>query len=264
MKPRRPMPAMVIASLATLVLSISLGVVFLRRNAALHAATARQPGRATLGVHTLVGQEDGRASAVARTRPMATEAGGSSLLAFSAGFASNTAGPVDNFANVWLPVDAPVVYAGYEGRFDVKAFVVLDARGGPRHRVEIVKTGEPAGELTMPVVEIRDAGRMVDRSHRYAPPGAKLMSGSVTTDGPALLVAFWWGDGRGLQHSAMPDDAFTVIESFTQLPPNSAVQCVVAVRAVREAGRYDVTWSTTPEQGASLWLFAFAPTRPIP
>ena len=41
------------------------------------------------------------------------------------------------------------------------------------------------------------------------------------------------------------------------LPPNSAVQCVVAVREVMTAGTYNVTWTETPDQGAPLWLFAF-------
>lgn len=255
---RRMTFAVVLAAIAVAAPFIVRAIVRRQSQAPVRPTTARQPGRATLGVHTLVGQEDGRADAVARTRPMLTEPRGSSFVAFSAGFASNVEAPMDNMRNTWAPLGAPVVYHGYDGAFDVRAFVVLDGRGGAGHRVEIRKPGMPAGELTMPVVEIRDAGRLVAQSQVYAAAGGRLTSGTVTTDGPAVLVAFWWGDGRGLTHDAIPDNQFTLIESFTKLPPNSAVQCAVAVREVTEAGRYDVTWTTSPVQGAALWLFAFA------
>ena len=219
------------------------------------------PGAAALGALALVGQEDGQAAAVAQTPPLATAPDGSSFIAFSAGYASNTAGPVDNKSNQWLPFGAPVPYAGYGGRFDVKAYLVLDGRGGPSHIVSIAKPGEPAGELTMPVVEILRGGRLIDSAVNYAPHGTRLASGTVTTDGPALLVAFWWGDGGGLHHTAVPDNGFAIVEQFTDLPPNSAVQCVVAAREVDGAGSYGVTWSTAPAQGAPLWLFAFGPAR---
>ena len=219
------------------------------------------PGPATLGAHTLVGQEDGVADAVARALPLANADSGSTFIAFSAGYASKDSAPTDNKGNQWLPFGAPVVYAGYGGRFDVKASLVLGGHGRPNHLVSIGKPGEPAGELTMPVVEIRNGARLVGVARNYAPTGTRLASESVTTDGPALLVAFWWGDGGGLIHSALPDNGFTIIEQFTDLPPNSAVQCVVAAREVTAAGDYRVTWSTAPAEGAPLWLFAFAAPR---
>lgn len=219
------------------------------------------PTRATLGAHALVGQEDGVAATIAQSPPLATADSGSSFIAFSAGYASNASAPTDNLGNAWAPLGTPVVYAGYEGRFDVKAYLLQDGQGGPGHIVSIAKPGVPAGELTMPVVEVRNGGRLVAVARNYAPSGALLASDPVTTDGPALLVAFWWGDAGGLHHTAEPDGGFTVIERFTDLPPNSAVQCVVAVREVAAAGSYSVNWSTAPAQGAPLWLFAFAPAR---
>jgi len=94
-------------------------------------------------------------------------------------------------------------------------------------------------------------------AQNYPPAGSTLTSGDVTTTGPATLVAFWWGDAGGLHHSAVPDDGFTIIENFVDLPPNSAVQCVVAWKQVATAGTYHVSWATSPAQGAPLWLFAF-------
>jgi len=241
--------------------AILLGIAYTRRQGPVHATKPAVPGRSTLGVHTLVGQEDGRADAVAQTRPLMTEERGSAFIAVSAGYVSNGAAPVDNKGNQWQPFGERVVYAGYDGRFDVAAYLVLNGQGGADHRVWIEKHGEPKGELTMPVVEVRNAGRLVDAQQNYAPLGNRLTSGTVTTDGPALLVAFWWGDGRGLRHSAVPDNGFEIVERFTRLPPNSAVQCAVAIREVDRAGEYKVTWSTTPAQGAPLWLFAFDPQQ---
>jgi hypothetical protein len=247
------------ALLALAAVAALIGAAYARQFMPIRAASAPVPGRATLGVHTLVGQEEERADPLVRTRPLASAAQGSSFIAFSAGYATNDAAPRDNYGNRWQRLGAPVVYRGYDGAFDVSAFVVLDGRGGPAHRIELDKPGNPAGELTLPVVEIRDASRLVDVAQVYAPTGTRLESGSVTTDGPALLVAFWFGDGRGLRHSAVPDNGFRIIEDFTRLPPNSAVQSVVAVREVTQAGTWRVNWSTAPAQGAPLWLFAFAP-----
>lgn len=255
------MPKLLIPLMLVSAFVILLVIACERGRDPVRAATPPEPGRATLGVHTLVGQEDGHAQSVARTPPLMTEADGSSFLAFSAGYATNTTGPVDDKGNQWQSCGEPVVYEGYGGRFDVKAYLVLDGQGGPNHLVWIEKPGEPSGELTMPVVEIRDAGRLVDAARNYAPSGTQLACDTVTTDGPALLVAFWWGDSGALRHTAEPDNGFAVIERFTELPPASAVQCVVAVREVDAAGTYGVTWATAPAQGAALWLFAFGAAR---
>jgi hypothetical protein len=213
--------------------------------------------QATLGAHTLLGQEDGRATSPALTSPVTTATRGSYLLSFSAGYASNSNGPTDNKGNVWMPLGAPVVYLGYGGVFDVKAYIVPNAVGGAGHQLSIVKNGTAQGELTLPFIEIRNAAVLQDVAQNYAPAGSVLASGTVTTTGPAVLVAVWWGDGGGLVHSALPDNGFTLVENFVTLPPGSAVQCAVAVRTVDVAGSYAVHWATTPVQGAPLWLFAF-------
>ena len=54
----------------------------------------------------------------------------------------------------------------------------------------------------MPVVEIRD-GKLTDVAQVYAPQGTRLTSGTVRAKGPAVLVAFWWGDGRD-RHATAP------------------------------------------------------------
>ena len=232
------------------------GRAWVRDNFPVRARSPAVAGQATLGVHTLVGHEEKRSPALARTRPLYTTPGGSSLVALIGGYAGNHTPPRDNRDNEWRALGEPVVFEGYEGRFDARAYLVHKARGGPGHRVEVAKTFNAVGELTMPVVEIRD-GKLTDVAQVYAPKGTRLTSGTVRTTGPAVLVACWWGDGRDRLNRAVPSDGFRVIEEFVELPINSGVQGSVAAREVDEAGEYMVTWATAPSQGAILWLFAF-------
>jgi len=199
-----------------------------------------------LGAHTLVAHEDGHGPSTATTAPITTSIAGSSLLIFNAGYTSNNSAPSDTKGNTWAALGPPVVYRGYDGAFDVKAYLVLNAVGGAGHSVSIVKNGQPSGEITVPFLEIRQAGRLQSIAQNYPDAAGVLQSGTVTTTGPATLIALWWGDASGLQHSAVPDNGFTIIENFVTLPPNSAVQCVVAYKQVPRAGTYQVSWTNTP------------------
>lgn len=221
------------------------------------AITIPAASASELGSHTLLGQEDGHGNSPAVTSPIDTSHAGSAFITFSAGYTSNTRAPTDSYGNTWTRLGDPVVYRGYNGQFDVKAFLAMPATGGPGHTVSIVKNGQPAGEITIPFIEVRNAGALVAIASNYPPTGDTVTSGNVTTTGPATLVAFWWGDAPGLTHSAVPDNGFSIIENFVDLPPDSAVQCVVAYRQVTQAGTYHVTWSQNPAEGAPLWLFAF-------
>lgn len=211
----------------------------------------------TLGAHTLLWQENQNGVSPAVTTPIATQTTGSSFIVFSAGYISNSNAPTDNKSNFWTLLGAPVVYHGYDA-FDVKAYVSLSANGGAGHAVTIVKNGYAQGEITMPFIEIRNADVLQDVAQNY-PSGPQLTSGSVTTTAPAVLLAFWWGDGSGLTHTADPDNGFTPIdhEQLLDLPPLSAVQCTVAYKEVAAAGTYNVTWTQAPDPGAALWLLAF-------
>jgi hypothetical protein len=212
---------------------------------------------AVLGAHVLLWHEDGAGPPIATTPAITTQVSGSSLIAFSAGYASNTLGPTDNKGNPWQPLGAPVVYRGYNGVFNVKAYLVNAARGGAGHTLSIVKNGAPSGEITVPFIEVRQSTALHDVAQNYPTAASVVSSGSVTTSEAATLVAVWWGDAGGLTHSAVPNNGFSIIENFVNLPPNSAVQCVVAVRQVAAAGTYQVSWTQAPTQGAVLWLFAF-------
>jgi hypothetical protein len=84
-----------------------------------------------------------------------------------------------------------------------------------------------------------------------APPHESL---SVSTTGPASLVAIWAGDSGGSRVTAVPNNGFTVID--TQLLSGCEVEVAVATKDVPGPGVYNVTWEATPTQGAHLWLVA--------
>jgi hypothetical protein len=255
----------------------------------LSAGEVEMPGREsaeapTLGAHTLLAQPDWHGNSPATTQAIATAASGSSLLVLVGGFASNAAPPIDSYRRHWTQVGQTAVYDGYQGRFDVKAYLSLTGGGGAGHTVSIDKPGKPDREISVPFVEIRHAGVLQDFAQNYPAPNLaerivgklgravdrlasgeaastfRMTSGEVTTTGPATLIAVWWGDGNVRQMSAVPDSDFKVIDSFLQLPPESGVQCAVAYRQVDRAGTYQVTWSGSPRQRAILWLFAFQST----
>jgi hypothetical protein len=211
-----------------------------------------------LGAHTLLGQENQNGVSPAITAAIATQSSGSSFVVFAAGFASNSNPPTDSKSNTWTLLGNPVLYTPYGDTFDVKAYLAFSGNGGAGHTVSIIKNGYAAGEITIPFVEIRNADMLQDSAQNY-PTGAQLTSGNVTTTGPAVLLAFWWGDGPGLTHTAVPNNGFTVIESLLDLPPLSAVQCAVAYKQVTAAGTYNVTWTQNPndDNGAPVWLLAF-------
>jgi hypothetical protein len=212
----------------------------------------------SLGAHTLLAQSEGLGTNPAVTAPIATQPHGSSLIVFNGGYSSTSARPVDSYANRWKQLGDTVPYGnGYGDRFDLKAYVALSAKGGSNHTVSIAKPSEAAGEISVPFIEIRQAGVLQDVVQNYPPASLVMTSGRVTTTGPAVLLAVWWGDGGVKRMTAVPNNGFAVIDSFLKLPDNSGVQCAVAFKQVSAAGSYDVSWTGVPVQGAILWLFAF-------
>lgn len=208
-----------------------------------------------LGAHVFVGQPEGLGVNPAVTPGIGTQEDGSVFIVFNAGYASNDARPVDNYKNTWKPLGKAVTYEGYES-FDVKAYYAIGGKGGPDHRVSIDKPGNAKGELSLPFVEVMHATGVPKVVQTYASPSSEMRSGSITVDGPATLLAFWWGDGGVKRMTVTPGDGFQTIDEFTRLPDESGVQGVVAWRQVDRAGTYSVSWKVDPSQGASLWIVA--------
>lgn len=210
----------------------------------------------TLGAHVFLGQGEGLGVSPAVTRSVDTEPAGSVFIAFNAGYASNDAPPTDTYRNRWRPLGRPLGYAGYGDRFTVQGHVAADGKGGPSHAVSIRKHGEPKGELSLSFVEVRHATRVQDMARSYAEPSLIVTSGDVHVDGPATLLAFWWGDGGVKRMTVTPGDGFELIDAFTELPDESGVQGAVAWKRVDRAGTYRVHWTAAPVQGAALWLLS--------
>lgn len=263
----------VVATLLIMVISNVSGTPF---------ADAQPPALTpALGAHTLLVQTEGKGVSPAVSTPVTTDANGSSLLVLVSSYTSNSDDPTDSYSNTWKQLGPSVVYNGYDGKFNVRAYVALSAKGGAGHTVSVPKSGITVGEISVPFIEIRHAAVLKDVAQNYPVPGTvgrvanklarvwhdvagnpsvsstSLTSGSVTTTGPATLIAVWWGDATVYSMTAVPDNGFKVIDSFLELPPNSGTQCAVAFRQVATAGTYNVTWTGSPAQGAILWLFAF-------
>lgn len=211
----------------------------------------------SLGAHTLLTHPEGLGVTPAVTAPIDTQASGSSFIVLNGGHVRNNVRPVDTYGNRWKQVGDNVVFRGYGGAFDVAAYVAQHGKGGPGHTVRIDKPGYAPGEISIPFIEVEHAGVLKDMAQNYPDAAVVMTSDSVTTTGPATLIAVWWGDAGVQRMTARPDNGFTVIESFLQLPDSSGVQCAVAYRQVDAAGTYRVSWVGSPVQGAVLWLFAF-------
>jgi hypothetical protein len=190
------------------------------------------------------------------TPTMATAASGSTIIvsigrgALGA-FALSTATPVDNQGNTAYPqLGATEKYTRWPS--GTALYALTSGRGGANHTIT---AATPKGdEVTMAAVEALGRTKVQDFQWNEVLDGAHR-SKSVTTTGPALLVAFWWGDGFVDDgYTATPNNGFAVIDAV--LEGGSLVQCAVAVKSVTAAGTYDVTWTATPDQGAQLWLVA--------
>jgi hypothetical protein len=131
------------------------------------------------------------------------------------------------------------------------------ARGGAGFKITASTGKNDSGqddEITVAAVEVAASGKLLPIAYNQVPEGQPLTSRSVTTDGPATLVAFWWGDGfPRTPQSAKPNNDFILLDTNAQ-ETDSFVQCAVAVKTVTAAGTYDITWTPTPSQGAQLWL----------
>ena len=185
--------------------------------------------------------------------PLSTSVAGSTLLAcLGRGNVAAHEAPADSKGNVWQPVGSPRTYTLWTSS-GTALYVCRSAVGGAGHTLTASK---PAlDETTFSVVEVTGGGTLQDVRWNEVLAGSPITSQSVVTTGPALLVAWWWGDaGVDNNKTAVPNNGFSVIDSV--LDAGELVQCAVATRQVAAAGSYNVTWTATPAQGAQLWIAA--------
>jgi hypothetical protein len=195
---------------------------------------------------------------------MATQASGS-MIVVSVGRGDNTlfATPTDTRGNA--PYRLRDMMHPYAHPFETSGtalYQFTSALGGAGFQVTTTTGPDHVSgqgdEITVAAVEVIE-GTQIQQAWNVVVqqnPPIPVTSGSVTTTGPATLIAFWWGDGfPGTPQSATPNNGFVVVDTNAQ-ETGSFVQCAVAVKTVTAPGTYNVTWTATPVQGAQLWLVA--------
>jgi hypothetical protein len=199
--------------------------------------------------------------------PKITTAASGSTIVVSVGrgdinkFAAAGALPVDTAGNAPYLQQGPNPYENFN-QSGTALYTFANARGGLGFQVT-TSTGRSNNgqldEITIAAVEVVEGTQIVDQVwNRPSRPSTSvpITSNSVTTTGPATLVAFWWGDAfPRTPQSATPGNGFSLIDT-NAFETDSFVQCAVAVKNVSVRGTYNVTWTSDPVQGAQLWLVA--------
>jgi hypothetical protein len=208
----------------------------------------------TVGAHVLSFYSCGSSGGLT-TPSITTQPFGSTILAWIGRgdinqFTPATA-PIDDKGNTFTLVGPVHDYSpSYPGSGEA-LYSCLVAKGGSGHYFTAPMTG--IDEITLAVVEVENGGLIQDAEWTkvLAPPQTSL---SVTTTGAATLVAIWAGDSGANFVTAVPNNGFTTIDS--QLEALCQVEVVVATKDVTAAGTYNVTWTSTPTQGAHMYLVA--------
>lgn len=198
------------------------------------------------------------------TSAVTTQAG--SLLLASAARGTWSAAPdapTDSFGNSYTLVGTTHAYDAWPTSA-TGLYRVLGAAGGAGHTFSLTwgDIGSTGDEISLSVVEVRGATAIDATSFVERAAAGTITSATVTTTGPARLVAWWWGSGGvrpvGTSHVAVPSDGFAIVPSATglvSLSGNGYIQVAVATGTVDAAGTYSVTW-TTDDEGAQLYLVA--------
>jgi hypothetical protein len=213
------------------------------------------PGNPGIGAHGLSYSQlgVGQHPMPIQTPALTTRSGSAIIVSIGRGDASLFTVPTDTKGNApYGQIDAVHNYGPYPDS-GTALYSFLGAAGGDGFRVNAATDNRD--EVTIAAVEVLEGTRIADYAFTSAPTSATVKSNSVTTTGPATLIAFWWGDANQyFDKTAVPNNGFTVIDAI--LVEGSLVQCAVAVKTVTSAGTYDVSWTASPVQGAQLWLVA--------
>jgi|GEM_PF-393027 len=214
-------------------------------------------GIPALGAHVLLTNDETLGTNPATTKAVATQTAGSTLLAVSMGWKTNYATPTDAMANTWTSLGMHLyATADSQTNFYTAVWSAAASRGSAAETLTVAKNDKPTGEVSLALVEVKNGGLIKQVAYAYPTADQATTPGSVTTTGPATLIAIWSGDSWDLNHTAVPSDGFTVFDSYLNLGPTSGVQIALASKSVAAAGTYSVTWAATPKQGAACYLIA--------
>lgn len=222
----------------------------------------QKPGQPGLGASGLnyyrLGNDPNRTSRTSISTPLMETQGSGSTMIVSIGRGSKSlfAIPTDNKGNApYRQLGTVHSYTHWQDS-GTALYAFESAKGGSDHLIRTSTNDHD--EITVAAVEVVEGTRVIDFTwNEVVQPEIPIAvrSNSVTTTGPATLIAFWWGDAdQNSEKDAKPSLGFTRVDHI--LTQGSLVQCAVAVRNVDDAGTYDITWEATPVQGAQLWLVA--------
>ena len=221
----------------------------------IQVTTAPPGSNPTLGVHGLVFHISRGSTGPSLSVPAKTTQSGSTILAFvGKGSIYNLSLPFDNKGNTpYVQLGAIHEYTRWPGE-GTAMYAFNSVVGGPNHIVS-VEDSNVWDEVTLSMVEVKNGGVIQDYKWNEVLHSATQTTQSVTTTGPATLIAVWYGDDSSSTPSnPVPSNGFTVIEGNGNA--TESVQMFVATKDVAAAGTYNVTWSTSPIQGAQLYLVA--------
>jgi hypothetical protein len=168
--------------------------------------------------------------------------------------------PTDNKGNGTYSVlhDAIGYNGGLFPGFGLRLCSKTNIGGGSSHTLSATKNSNFGLEATMIAIEVKNGATIIAPApvtRAAVGAGVALAAASITTTGPAMLIAIWGGDGASGQHDANPDGAWTKGQGLN-LPDTFYIQAWTATRFVASAGTYTCTWTPTGNEGAILAMVA--------
>jgi len=212
------------------------------------------PGPKT-GAHILAQRNiNGSSNTPLVTSPVSTQTSGSTIIVSvgrgdSSGLASL---PTDNMGNTpYAKLGSNVAFVNYPGS-GAALYDFIGATGGAGHTFAANMVG--SDEVTIIVVEVKNGHVIQDAKGSYVGPGT-LTSPSVTTTGPATIVAFCWGDNGAGTTIRSVNNSFQLLDQY-MATNGLSVQGASASLDVTAPGSYNVTWTVDSPQGAILFIVA--------
>lgn len=220
----------------------------------------------SLGAHTFDFQKFGFANRSANL-VLNTQASGSVVIISSGGKSSDITQTWTNSLGSVTKVSTVVDYPDFAG-YGTQIGKAAGGGTGQTFHIPVSTDDENTSFATEVIVTGTPRVTAVNANVSNSSGGSTVTSANITVDGPAFLIADWWGSspvvppfsspspGVGTPYTAVPNNGFTVIDSYLVNNEFGEVQAARAVKMVPAAGTYNVTWTHSPNQGAQTWIIA--------
>lgn len=202
------------------------------------------------------------------TPTITTPGSGSTILVAAARgtWANDGSAPTENMGNTLTALaSTPHAYNGFPTS-EAGIWGCAGANGGAGHKASLVWGMSSAGsgdEVTVSLVEIDSMNTIQASAFADDSSNANTeTSGSVTTTGAAILIAYFWGYGNtGQLHNYRPqNDGWRRLDAAcTDGDPVGAagyIQCTVLWKQVSGAGSYNCVASGVAQEAAMTWIVA--------